>query len=133
MLGRRLRDVANVLNGSTPLGLLAGLLGRGRCRLVDGLIVVDHVRAPRFLTASAVTVGGVVLVLRRSLEDAQSRIPRLLEHEDEHVWQWAYCLGLPFVPLYAASTVWSLARTGHRALGNVFEVQAGLESGGYRR
>lgn len=133
MLGRRLRDLANVVNGATPLGLLVGFLGRGRFRVRRGLVVVDRVRIPKVFTAAAMTVGGVVLVPRRSLEDAESRIPRLLEHEDEHAWQWAYCLGLPFLPLYAAATAWSIARTGDRAQGNVFEVQAGLDSGGYRR
>ncbi|NLE97050.1 MAG: hypothetical protein GX596_03540 [Propionibacterium sp.] len=131
-MGRRLRDTANLLNGSTVLGMLVGLFGRGRFRGYSGLVVVDRVRLPKVVTASAMTVGSVVLVPRRSLEEAVARVPELMQHEEEHAWQYAYCFGLPFLPLYGLATAWSLARTGDRARANVFEVQAGLETGGYR-
>lgn len=128
---RFVRNLANVCNGSTPLGILLALIGRGRFHLHRQLIVVDGVRLP-FVRASAMTVGSVVLVPKRSLAEATSRIPKLVEHEDAHAWQYAYCLGLPFLPCYLVATLWSLQRTGNRALKNFFEVQAGLESGGYR-
>lgn len=54
----------------------------------------------------------------------------MLSHEEEHSWQYAYCLGLPFLPLYAIATGWSWLRTGDRASTNALEVQAGLSSGG---
>ncbi len=126
-----LRNLGNLCNGSTPLGLVLGLVGRGRFRRRGSLVVVDGVRLP-LVDAAACTVGSVVLVPERSLEEAEARIPTLLAHEEEHAWQYAYCLGLPFLPLYGLATLWSLWRTGHRAHGNAFEVQAGLTSGGYR-
>lgn len=128
---RRLRNLANWCNGSTVLGLVLGFGGRGRFQRVGSLLLFDEVRLP-FVTASAMTVGSVVLVPQRTLADAVARIPRLVEHEEEHAWQWAYCCGLPFLPLYAAASWWSMHRTGNRAHANFFEVQAGLETGGYR-
>lgn len=127
---RTLRNVGNVANLSTPLGLAAAALGGARLRMVDGLIVADQARLP-FLRASAITIGSVVLIPRRPLDDVRARIPGLLEHEDHHAYQWAYCLGLPFIPLYMAATAWSWLRAGDRATANHFEFQAGLELGGY--
>ncbi|HMS36969.1 MAG TPA: hypothetical protein PKA93_07405 [Arachnia sp.] len=126
-----LRNLANVVNLSTPLGIVLSLAGRGRLRLRDGLVVADHVRLP-VTNAGAMTVGSVVLVFRQSLEQAEERTPNLLPHEDAHAWQWAYCLGLPFLPLYFAAAGWSILRTGDRASANHFERQAGLRAGGYR-
>ncbi|AQP45293.1 hypothetical protein [Tessaracoccus flavus] len=128
---RVLRDIANVLNLSTPLGLVLGAVARGRFRRRSSLVIVDRARLP-LLRASAVTVGSVVIIPTRSLEEAEARVPTLMAHEDEHAWQWAYCLGLPFVPLYVASMAWSMVRSGDRATANHFEVQAGLAAGGYR-
>lgn len=133
---RHLRALANFCNGSTPLGLVLAIVGRGRFRRgwtsSSGLVVVDGIRLP-WVRASAMTVGDVVLVQRRRTEEAVRRIPGLIRHEEAHAWQYAYCLGLPFLPLYLAATLYSLARTGDRARANFFEVQAGLELGGYRR
>lgn len=129
--GTATRNLANVANLSTPLGIVVGLAARGRFSRRGGLIIVERARLP-FVSASAMTIGSVVLVPDRALDDVVARIPALLEHESEHAWQYAYCLGLPFIPLYALSTVWSLLRTGDRASANHFEVQAGLETGGYR-
>lgn len=129
---RVLRDVANIVNLSTPLGLLLAAAGRGRARRFGHLLVFDRVRLP-VPGAGAMTVGSVVLIFRRSLEEAEARLPSLLHHEEQHSWQWAYCLGLPFLLFYYAQLGWSLWRTGDRAAANFFEVQAGLEAGGYRR
>ena len=41
-----LRNLANVANLSTPLGIALSIAGRGRLRLRDGLVVADHVRLP---------------------------------------------------------------------------------------
>ena len=129
-MSRRVRNLANLVNLSTPLGVVLGIIGRGSWRRIDGLLVAERVRLP-LITASAMTVGSAVLVMNKSVEEAQSRIPTLLEHEDEHAWQYAYCLGLPFLPLYAVATLWSQVRAGDRATRNIFEKQAGLVSGGY--
>lgn len=127
---RTLRNVGNVANLSTPLGLTVGILGGARFRVIDGLVVADRTRLP-FIRASAITMGSVVLIPRRCLADVNARIPGLLAHEDQHAYQWAYCLGLPFIPAYVAAAGWSWLRTGDRAGANHFEVQAGLELGGY--
>lgn len=127
---RAVRNLGNVVNLSTPLGLILALVGRGRIRRIAGLLVADGVRLP-LSHASAMTVGSVVLVPRVQLEDALERIPGLLQHEDAHAWQWAACLGLPFIPLYFAAAGWSHLRCGDRASANVFERQAGLQLGGY--
>lgn len=128
---RVLRDIANVVNLSTPLGMALGALTRGRFRRRGALVVVDRARVP-LLRAGAVTIGSVVIIPTRTMEEAEARIPALMAHEDEHAWQWAYCLGLPFVPLYMAAMGWSMIRSGDRATANHFEVQAGLAAGGYR-
>ncbi len=125
-----LRNLANAVNLSTPLGIALSLAGRGRLRRHAGLIVADNVRLP-VPNAGAMTVGSVVLVFRQTLEQAEERTPNLLPHEDAHAWQWAYCLGLPFLPLYFAAAGWSILRTGDRASANHFERQAGLHDGGY--
>lgn len=130
-LPRTIRNIANTVNLSTPLGLLMAKAGRGRLRRRGHLIVAEQVRLP-LITASAMTVGSVVLIPGRTMEEAEARIPTLIEHEDEHAWQWAYCFGLPFLPLYVASMGWSMIRSGDRATANYFERQAGLATGGYR-
>ena len=131
MNARAVRNIANLCNGSTVLGIVAGVIGRGRFRRHRQLVVVDGVRLP-LVRASAMTIGSVVLVPDKTLEEASKRIPLLVEHEDAHAWQYAYCMGLPFLPCYLIATLWSLRRTGNRAQANFFEVQAGLEAGGYR-
>lgn len=128
---RALRNVANAVNLSTPLGIALGLAGRGRLRRHGHLLVFENVKLP-LLNASAMTVGDVVLVPGRTVEEASARIPHLMAHEDAHAWQYAYCLGLPFLPLYGLAVLWSMVRSGDRATANHFEVQADLLMGGYR-
>lgn len=128
---RIVRNVANLANLSTPLGVAVALVTRGRLRRVRGLLVAERARLGS-IPAGALTIGSVVLVPRLSLEELERRIPGVVAHEDAHAWQYAYCLGLPFIPLYFAATGWSWLRTRDRAAGNVFEIQAGLELGGYR-
>ena len=127
---RVLRNVGNVANLSTPLGLVVAAAGRGRLRIADGLVIAERVRLPG-IRASAMTIGCVVLVPGRTLEEAAMHTPGLLDHEDQHAHQWAYCLGLPFIGLYAAGAAWSWLRSGDRATANYFEKQAGLGLGGY--
>ena len=126
------RRVANVLNLSTPLGLLLARLGHARLRRgPHGTIVAAGYRsrfpAPR---APALTIGDVILL---RLDDARlAARPRLLGHEARHSTQWAWLLGIVAFPLaYGLATLWSLATVGDTALGNVFERRAGLEAGGY--
>ncbi|WP_185744300.1 hypothetical protein [Arachnia propionica] len=125
-----LRNAANLVNLSTPLGLVIAALTRGRLRVRDGLIWAEHAHVP--LPAGAITIGSVVLIPRQGLDDLVAANPAVVGHESEHAWQYAYCLGLPFIPAYLATMAWSWLRTGDRAAANHFEVQAGLTEGGYR-
>jgi hypothetical protein len=127
----RLRRLGNLLNLSTPLGLAVARLGRAEVSPGPrGLLLADGYRLP-FPVAVAFTVGNV-LVTRYRWADLQSRQPELLGHEEAHSWQWFWLAGVPFLPAYGLSLVWSVLRTGDRAAANVFERRAGLERGGYR-
>ena len=132
MQPNRVRRTANLLNGSTLLGLLLARLGRahvepgpGDLRLAFGYR--SPVPAPN---APAVTVGDVVL-LRIDRADLATR-PGLLAHEGRHAVQWAWWAGpLGFLPAYLLASLWSWLLVGDFATRNPFEVQAGLGDGGY--
>lgn len=127
---QRIRAVANAVNLTTPLGLGVSAIGRARVRRGPrGLLLAEHYGLP-FPRAGAFTVGNVV-VTARTLEDLTARCPGTLDHEDTHAWQYAAMLGLPFLPLYGLSCLWSWLRTGDWASGNPFERHAGLVEGGY--
>lgn len=121
--------MANWVNLSTPLGLaLARVTG---CRLEKGR---DHLHYAlgydkRLPDAGAFTVGSVVFF--RSHVTDPSLHERLLDHEQCHAGQYAWCLGLPFLPLYFAAAGASLLLCGDPAALNPFERRAGLEAGGY--
>jgi len=83
----------------------------------------------RLPAARAFTVGDVVLY-RGPAADLLSR-PALLGHEERHCSQYAWCLGLPFIPLYLAAAGWSVLRSGNPGTANIFERRAGLAAGGY--
>jgi hypothetical protein len=74
-------------------------------------------------------VGNVVL-FRAEAPEALSN-PVLLSHEERHSSQYAWCCGLPFLPLYFIAAGWSQLRTGNPGSANFFERLAGLEAGGY--
>ncbi|CAA9301628.1 MAG: hypothetical protein AVDCRST_MAG61-1048 [uncultured Friedmanniella sp.] len=124
----RVKQVGNLVNLSTPFGLLAARLGRARVRPGPrGLLLAEGYRLP-FPVAGAFTVGNVVLT---SGSWAGQR-PGLLEHEERHSWQWFWWAGLPFLPAYGVCLAWSVLRTGDLAAANFFERRAGLVQGGYR-
>lgn len=127
--GQRLRQLANVLNGSTALGLL--LAGLARTRTVGGPrgLVIATGYEWRLPFAGAFTVGNVIIY--RAGPDAAFANPVLLQHEERHSTQYAWCLGVPFLVFYFLAAVWSVLRTGDPASGNLFERRAGLEAGGY--
>jgi hypothetical protein len=127
----RLRRAGNLVNLSTPLGVLLATVGRARIRRgPHGLLLAEGCRLPLF-AAGAMTVGDVVLT-RGRFGDLVRHLPRVLEHESVHAVQWLRWGGLPFLPAYLLGGAWSLLRTGDRAAGNPFEVAAGLADGGYR-
>lgn len=121
--------VLNLLNLSTPLGVLAGVAGRARFRRGPrGLLLAADYRLP-VPAAPAFTVGNVVLSPRPAayVEDR----PALLAHEERHSWQYVACLGVPMLPLYLLASGWSYLRGGDFAVHNPFERHAGLTDGGY--
>ncbi|WP_343320006.1 hypothetical protein AAFM46_05725 [Arthrobacter sp. TMP15] len=125
-----IRCIANTLNFSTGAGLLLAVLTRTRVEKgPQGLIFGTNYR-PKLPLAGAFTVGNVIFY-RADRRFIDSR-PDLLEHEAGHATQYAWCLGLPFLPLYAACAVYSLWRTGDPGSRNFFEQNAGLALGGYR-
>ncbi|KRE61862.1 hypothetical protein ASG92_20150 [Arthrobacter sp. Soil736] len=127
--GQRLRQLANVLNGSTALGLL--LAGLARTRTVGGPrgLVIATGYGWRLPFAGAFAVGNVIIY--RAGPDAAFANPVLLQHEERHSTQYAWCLGAPFLVFYFLAAVWSVLRNGDPASGNLFERRAGLEAGGY--
>lgn len=127
----RIRRLGNWVNLSTPLGLLVARAGRATVRPGPrGVLLADGYRLS-FPLASAFTVGNVLITSDR-WSALRTERPTLLQHEEGHTWQWFGCLGLPFLPAYAAAMGWSVLRTGDRAAANVFERRAGLALGGYR-
>lgn len=127
---QRARQVVNVINLSTPLGLIiAKLAGARLTKGPDGLLLGYGYRlgVPR---NSAFTVGNVVLL--RGDETVLQRRPTLLAHEARHASQYAICVGPVMWPLYGLAAGWSWVRTGDPASRNVFERRAGLADGGYQ-
>lgn len=127
----RFRQIANWANLSTPLGLALARVGGAEVRAADRHVLIASGYRPGFPVAGAFTVGSVIIT-RYDHAWLTSR-PELLGHEEQHSWQYVACLGLPFLPLYAAAMAWSRLRAGDRASRNLFERSAGLEPGGYLR
>lgn len=128
----RVRNFANWCNLSTPLGLVVAGIGRARVhRGPEGLWLAEGYRLG-FPIAGAFTIGSVIVTPSASWAHLAGRNPGLLQHETNHTWQWAYSLGLLYLPVYSAAMGWSWLRTGDRASANVFEQAADLDLGGYR-
>jgi hypothetical protein len=126
---QRLRKAANLVNGSTVLGVAVAVAARARLsKGPRGLLLAGDYRW-QLPFARAFTLGNVVLC-RGPAEDLLS-LPGLLRHEEKHCTQYAWCLGVPFIPLYFVAAGWSVLRTGNPGTANVFERQAGLAAGGY--
>ena len=126
---QRLRQAANLANGSTVLGLAVARAARTDVRIGPrGLVLAGGYRW-RLPFAGAFTLGNVVLC--RCPADNLQLQPALLGHEERHCSQYAWCLGLPFLPLYLISAAWSLLRTRNPGTANIFERHAGLAAGGY--
>lgn len=122
--------VGNLVNLSTPAGLLLAQLGGcSRRPGPHGLVLAEGYRFS-FPVAGAFTVGDVVITAH-AFDDLLRRLPRLLDHEERHSWQYLWCLGLPYLVPYTLAMGWSMLRTGDRAARNIFERSAGLADGGY--
>ncbi|HEX9041789.1 MAG TPA: hypothetical protein VF838_12305 [Trebonia sp.] len=123
----RVRLAVNLLNGSTLAGLVVSVAGQARlARFPDGLLVGTGYRLP-VPPAPAFTLGNVILTRR----DALGRDTDLLRHEARHATQYAWCGGLPMLPLYFAAAGVSWLLSGDFGAWNIFERCAGLTDGGY--
>lgn len=100
---------------ATLSGLIwGGVLSRFRVRREAGLFVAPHL--PRWAFGRGGTTIGAVYLTKTNLS------PTVLQHEKVHRDQWRR-YGLAFLPLYFEA--------GQNALTNRFEIEAGLELGGY--
>lgn len=124
-----LRRGLNAVNGSSLLGLVVARAGGARVSRGPRGLLLGHGYRLGVPAAVAFTLGDVVVT--RHPEGWLSGRPRLLGHEERHAWQYAACLGLPLLPLYAAAAAWSWLRGGDPATYNPFERLAGLAEGGY--
>ena len=135
-----IRRVLNVINLSTPAGIV--LARAGKCRISrgpDGLLLAGGWTWP-LPRAAAFTVGNVILYRSRVAPSfgplSSAPVPGgtgrslLLLHEARHSSQYAV-LGPVFLPLYFLAAGISTLRTGDPASGNAFERLAGLDDGGY--
>ncbi|CAN5364195.1 hypothetical protein BH09ACT6_BH09ACT6_01620 [soil metagenome] len=101
---------------ATLVGVVWGaVLSTGRIRRVDGLFVFTGMPTWSFSRGGS-CIGGVYLT------DTNAG-PRVLEHEAVHRRQWQK-YGLTFPLAYFLA--------GRDPLANRFEIEAGLENGGYR-
>ncbi|GAA3823271.1 hypothetical protein GCM10022226_49780 [Sphaerisporangium flaviroseum] len=119
----------NYVNLSTPFGLLIAVIGRAEVRRGEHGLVYAHGYRIRFPVAGAFTVGNVVL----TAHEEGYLTGALLRHEARHATQYAFCVGLPMLPLYILAVLVSVVVTGHPASWNLFERLAGLDDGGYPR
>lgn len=127
---QRVRALANAANLSTAAGLLLAKLSRTSVERGPHGLLLGTNYTPKLPLAGAFTVGNVVFYrAERAFIDSR---PDLLQHEAGHATQYAWCLGLPFLPLYFACAAWSWWRTGDPGSRNFFERNAGLALGGYR-
>jgi hypothetical protein len=101
---------------ATLCGLIWGtIMSLGRIRSEGGVIVARN--CPKWAFGRGGTTIGAVFLTHDLVR------PAVLEHEAVHRAQWKK-YGLAFIPLYIAA--------GVPAVTNRFEVEAGLEKGGYR-
>lgn len=99
---------------ATACGWMWGRVLFGRYHHEHGVRYFDRLPAWAF-GRGGTTIGAIYLT-------STNTSPTVLEHEAVHVEQWRR-YGLAFIPLYIAA--------GSPALTNRFEVEAGLEKGGY--
>lgn len=123
----RLRAAANLLNGSTLVGLAVARAGRSQVSRGPRELWYAEGYSLAFPVAGAFTIGNVVL----TAGTVDGLGERVVAHEERHTWQYMVC-GTAFLPLYVLAMGWSWLRTGDRAARNVFERAAGLADGGYR-
>jgi hypothetical protein len=123
----RVRQVVNLVNGSTLAGIgVAALGGAAIARSVDGLFTGTGYRLP-VPPAPAFCLGNVIVTRGDGIDPGSP----VFRHEARHATQFAWCGGVVMIPLYLAAAGMSWALTGDFGARNVFERRAGLADGGY--
>jgi len=123
----RVRQVVNLVNGSTLAGLGVAVLGGAAiARSVDGLLLGTGYRLP-VPPAPAFCLGNVIVTRGEGIDPGSP----VFRHEARHATQFAWCGGVVMVPLYLAAAGASWVLTGDFGARNVFERRAGLADGGY--
>jgi hypothetical protein len=121
------RQVVNLVNGSTVAGLgVAALGGAAITRSVDGLFTGSGYRLP-VPPVPAFCLGNVIVTRADGIDPGSS----VFWHEARHATQFAWCGGVVMIPLYLAAAGVSWVLTGDFGARNVFERRAGLADGGY--
>ena len=125
-----MRQVVNVVNLSTPLGLLAALAGRARVSARAGRPAPGEAASGSRCQAPAFTLGNVVLI--RIDDEALARRPPLLRARGPARD------AVRLLPRAGDAAALRAGRRCGRGCGagdpssyNVFEVRAGLADGGY--
>ena len=131
------RQRLNRINLSTPLGLLiAKIFGGATIQLNNG-IYVNYGRKGKYNNSWAITIGDVILTKTdKNCKLCQSGKHHdlsnaLLRHELVHSEQYAKFGGLIFLALYLFASIKSFIIYRNRWQGNIYEIQAGLQDGGY--
>jgi hypothetical protein len=131
------RHVLNNFNLSTFLGLLIAKIIGGTTIQLDNNIYINYGRKGKYLKAWAITIGDVVLAKKdKNCEKCKSGKPhdlsqRILRHELKHSEQFAKFGGVIFLALYLFASIKSFIIYKNVWQGNIYEIQAGLEDGGY--
>jgi hypothetical protein len=136
-MDNRKRHILNNLNLSTFLGLLISKIIGGTTIQLDNLIYINYGRKGKYKKAWAITIGDVVLAKQdRNCKECKSGTPhdladRILRHELKHSEQFAKFGGIIFLALYLFASIKSFIIYRNIWQGNIYEIQAGLEDGGY--
>lgn len=131
------RHRLNRLNLSTPLGLLIAKIIGGTTIHYKNKIYINYGRKGKYIKANAITIGDVILAKKaKGCKLCESGNPHdlsnaILRHELKHSEQFAKFGGIIFLALYLFASIKSYIIYKNVWQGNIYEIQAGLEDGGY--
>ena len=122
---------------STPLGLVIAKIIGGTTIQHNNGIYINYGRKGKYNKAWAITIGDVVLAKTDKncdlckLGRPHNLSAAILKHELVHSEQYAKFGGIIFLALYLFASIKSLIVYKNVWQGNIYEIQAGLEDGGY--
>ena len=136
-MDNRKRHILNNLNLSTFLGLLISKIIGGTTIQSENGIYINYGRKGKYLNNWAITIGDVILVKQiRGCKSCELGNPHnlsnaTLKHELIHSEQFAKFGGIIFLALYLFASIKSFIIYRNHWQGNIYEIQAGLQDGGY--